>query len=358
MTQLKPLAFTKDSFRYCWVEDDEPLCREYFKQLNSVEPNKRIQPAFTKRKIIPSTVKLSSHDRAPQLKLEDNDMKVTGEKGYSMVRATHGINRGTFYYEVHINLLPDNTATRIGWGQCYSNLQAPLGYDHYGYSWRSRYGTKFHQARGKSFDAKGGGYKEGDTIGCMIELPYGNEINCTMAHHLPASVKAGFLVMSKGKKDTEIRMLEEKDEPTPLSEMKTLIGSRISFYKNGQFVGVAYEDIFEGFYYPSISLYKSCSVSVNFGPKFKFPPPNYKPPTLSSRPISNGDSNGDPNRCRSAQDIIEASVMDNLLTDLLYIVDEEVKWELPTDKDGKVSKNKGFEYVGNKLQRKIDECIR
>ena len=35
--------------------------------------------------------------------------------------------------------MPEGSATRLGWGQEYANLQAPLGYDKFGYSWRSRY---------------------------------------------------------------------------------------------------------------------------------------------------------------------------------------------------------------------------
>ena len=37
---------------------------------------------------------------APQLKISEDRLTVTGEKGYSMVRATHGINCGGWYYEV------------------------------------------------------------------------------------------------------------------------------------------------------------------------------------------------------------------------------------------------------------------
>lgn len=33
------------------------------------------------------------------------------------------------------------------------------------------------------------------------------------------------------------------------------------FFKNGVSQGVAYEDLFEGLYFPAISLYKSCTVS-------------------------------------------------------------------------------------------------
>lgn len=48
------------------------------------------------------------------------------------------------------------------------NLQAPLGYDKFGYSWRSRKGTKFHQSRGTRYTD---GYGEGDVLGCLILLP-------------------------------------------------------------------------------------------------------------------------------------------------------------------------------------------
>lgn len=328
MSNLKPLPPTKDCYRYNWGEDDEALCSEYIRELNLVEANRRIsQPAFIKRKVISPIVKLSGNDRAPQLKLNDECTRVTGEKGYSMVRATHGINRGKYYFEAHIDSMPEGTATRIGWSQYYSNLQAPLGYDHYGYSWRSRFGTKFHQARGKTFD-KEGGYREGDTIGCMIELPFGNIYNFTLGHHMPTSIKeTGYTCSAKGKKDTATRMLEERDIPPPLEKMKPLIGSKISFYKNGKFVGIAYEDIFEGFYYPSISLYKSCVVTVNFGSQFKFPPENY--------------NNSSKNHLfyRPAQEMAEISIIDNLMSDILYIVSEE--------NDGPI----------NRLEEKIKSCI-
>lgn len=64
--------------------------------------------------------------------------------------------------------MPDGAATRMGWGQEYANLQSPLGYDKFGYSWRSRKGTKFHESHGKHYSA---GYGEGDTLGFLIVLP-------------------------------------------------------------------------------------------------------------------------------------------------------------------------------------------
>lgn len=35
------------------------------------------------------------------------------------------------------------------------------------------------------------------------------------------------------------------------------------FYKNGVNQGVAFENLFEGIYFPAISLYKSCTVSAH-----------------------------------------------------------------------------------------------
>jgi Set1/Ash2 histone methyltransferase complex subunit ASH2 len=80
-----------------------------------------------------------------------------------------GVNRGSWYFEAKIIDHPEGGATRIGFGQSQANLQGPLGYDKFGYSWRSRYGTAFHTARGKTFSQ--GGYKLGDVIGLLIVLP-------------------------------------------------------------------------------------------------------------------------------------------------------------------------------------------
>ena len=316
----KPLPMTKDGFRYYWGEED--FYSEKYKTAENIDILKRLP--FTKRKAPQLTVKLSENDRAPQLKLE-GDLRVTGEKGYSMVRATSGINRGKFYYEVTVDRMNKEnregsdgvSAARIGWSQRYSNLQAPLGYDKYGYSYRSRFGTKFHQAKGKTYDTSGG-YGEGDTIGCMIELPFGNKKNLTEGRHLPTSIKiTGAILHSNHKrKDTDKtskpKMLEEKDQIP--QNLIPLPESKISFYKNGRFLGVAFKDIYEGFYYPTISLYKNCTVTVNFGPKFRFPPPQ-EPDNISEL------------QWRPACHMADIELIDNLLSDMIYVVDQETNPE-------------------------------
>ena len=68
-------------------------------------------------------------------------------------------------------------------------------------------------------------------------------------------------------------------------------GNKIQFYKNGKPLGVAFEEINDGVYYPAVSLFKSAKVMsfvipprscfqrffqirANFGPKWKRPPEN------------------------------------------------------------------------------------
>lgn len=53
-------------------------------------------PGWLYRTLIPSTVLLALHDRAPQLKISEDRLAVTGEKGYCTVRATHGKSRIAF----------------------------------------------------------------------------------------------------------------------------------------------------------------------------------------------------------------------------------------------------------------------
>lgn len=78
------------------------------------------------------------------------------------------MNKGVWYWEATVEEMPEGSAARIGWGQDYANLQAPVGYDKFGYSWRSKKGTVFHKSHGKHYS---NGYREGDVLGFLIILP-------------------------------------------------------------------------------------------------------------------------------------------------------------------------------------------
>lgn len=277
--------FNKDGYRYILAEPDPHILDP---DPEPDVPGKPI-PGKLYRQWLHDKVLLSLHDRAPQLKVNDNRLLVTGEKGYSMIRATHAVKEGEWYYEVTIKNMPEGTATRLGWSQKLGNLQAPLGYDKFSYSWRSRKGTKFHQSKGKHYSP---GYGTDDVLGFYIHIPRMGRDN-----ELPDTHKDNALIKFKS-----FFYFEEKDEvEKTISKLKPMDGAYMEFFKNGICQGRAWEnDIFRGEYFPCISLYKGATVQANFGPDFKYPP------KFSFKPISN-----------LATDLI----IDACVADMLYAVE-------------------------------------
>ncbi|KAL1122272.1 hypothetical protein AAG570_003677 [Ranatra chinensis] len=290
--------YNKDGYRYILAEPDPhaPFRQEFDE--SSDWAGKPI-PGWLYRTLVPGTVLLALHDRAPQLRISEDRLSVTGEKGYCMVRATHSVSRGSWYYEVTVNDMKDGSASRIGWGQEYANLQAPLGYDKFGYAWRSRKGTRFHESRGKHYSD---GYCEGDTLGFFIHLPDSKK------SYIPPTYKDKPLVKFKSH-----LYYEEKDRVTEsLKKLEVLPGSKIMFFKNGKCQGDAFVDIYGGAYYPAISLHKNATVSINFGPKFKFPPSEAE------------------FKCRGMFQKAEEAICEQTMADLLYLTENDGKLRLDT----------------------------
>ncbi|XP_069680550.1 set1/Ash2 histone methyltransferase complex subunit ASH2 [Periplaneta americana] len=289
--------YNKDGYRYILAEPDPhaPFRQEFDE--SSDWAGKPI-PGWLYRTLSPSSVLLALHDRAPQLRISEDRLAVTGEKGYCMVRATHAVSRGCWYWEATIEEMPEGSATRLGWAQEYANLQAPLGYDKFGYSWRSRKGTRFHECRGKHYSS---GYGEGDTLGFLIVLPESTDIN-----YIPHTYKDRPLVKFKSH-----LYYEEKDRVSEsLKALKILPGSQLIFYKNGVYQGVAFNDVYGGHYYPTLSLHKSATVSVNFGPNFKFSPTD--------------------RTFRGMYEKAEEAICEQTMADLLYLTENEGKLRLDT----------------------------
>lgn len=299
-------------FRYILAEpDDHGPFRKEFDDSNDL-CGKQI-PGWLSRKLMPDRIVLSMHDRAPQLKLFEDRRTVIGEKGYSSIRANLGVSHGSWYYEVKINDTPGNSACRIGWGQELANLQAPLGYDKFGYSCRSRKGTKFHESIGKHYAS---GYSAGDVLGCLIELPdfkekqkwnLANDTNPDKPKSLlPPTYKDKPLIKFKA-----YLYFEEKDEPAKMAkQLQVLPNSRISFFKNGNHLGTAFENVYDGFYYPAAGLYKNISLTFNFGPDFECPPQNFD---REFRPMS---------------DAVLQSQVEQTLSEIIYFVENEGKISL------------------------------
>ncbi|KAL5018512.1 hypothetical protein ScPMuIL_004234 [Solemya velum] len=287
--------FNKDGYRYILAEPDPHAPnRQAFDE--SLDWAGKPIPGYLYRTFQGTEVLLALHDRAPQLKISDERLTVTGEKGYSMVRATHGVHHGGWYFEVSVDEMPTDTATRIGWSQALGNLQAPCGYDKFSYSWRSRKGTRFHQSRGKHFSE--GGYGEGDVIGFYIYLPEPEDVSKV----LPQTYKDRPLVKFKSH-----LYFEEKDYVTETEKaLKPLPRTKMVMFKNGECEGTAFVDICEGIYYPCVSLYRNAKITMNFGPQFRCPPRDL----INYRPMS---------------DAASESMVECALADTLYHIENEGK---------------------------------
>ncbi|THD20815.1 Set1:ash2 histone methyltransferase complex [Fasciola hepatica] len=299
----------KEGYRYILVESDKHAAGRAVWDECEHTAGKPIPGLFYRVYLSPQVV-LSLNDRANHLKLHESQLIITGDKGYCMARATHGVHTGTWYYEATITDQPEGSATRIGWSQMLGNLQAPCGYDKFGYSWRSRFGTVFHDSRGQHYSDTG--YKKDDVIGMLIHLPSA-PLPLKSRENLKSTDSSGDPVRGSPKSDPAVstvstsaessvkypaRLLEsykdrplikfrnsyyfeEKDEPTKAEKLlRPLPGSKITFYRNGLNLGTAFTDIYAGIYFPSVSVYRSATVSVNFGPSFQYPPtdvPDWKP---------------------------------------------------------------------------------
>ncbi|XP_066919596.1 set1/Ash2 histone methyltransferase complex subunit ASH2-like [Clytia hemisphaerica] len=286
--------YNKDGYGYILAEPDPHADTKDF-EMDSFA-GKPI-PGEIYRHCLQPEVCLSLHDRAPQLKVSDDRLSVTGEKGYSSIRANYSVTKGEWYFEIKATSMPEGSALRLGWCQPYGNLQAPLGYDKFSYSWRSIKGTKFHQSKGKHYS---NGYKEGDVLGFHISLV---EPEAYDSNYLPKTYKDKALIKFKSHLH-----YEEKDVSEQMDKViQPKKGCKITFFKNGRSQGTAFEDIYGGPYFPAASIYKNATVTFNFGPKFRF-----KPRGISYKPMS---------------DRVEEMAVEQSLSDVLFLSNFEFdKW--------------------------------
>jgi len=285
--------FNKDGYRYFLAEPD-PHAPNRTEFEESAEWAGKPIPGYLYRRFIEPRVRLSLNDRAHQLKVHDDRLTVTGEKGYSMIRATHGVSRGNWYFETTILDLPDGAHARIGWSQALGQVQAPCGYDKFSYAIRTRKGTRFHQSFGKTYGKEFGA---GDILGCYIELP-----TKFYPGVIPPTYKDKPLIKFKN-----FLYYEEKDNAAQEEKkLKSYPGLKISWYLNGKNLGQAYDGAFKGTYFPAISLYKSAVVKANFGPRFRHAPKDM-----------------DRSRWRPMSDNVELAHVEAALADVLYHIENE-----------------------------------
>ncbi|EEC19738.1 trithorax protein ash2, putative [Ixodes scapularis] len=308
--------YNKDGYRYILAEPDPhaPFRQEFD---DSTDWAGKPIPGWLYRKLQPSAVLLAMHDRESPL-CSDLVMPKLPPNGYPL---EHPYNKDGYRY---ILAEPDPHAPfrqefddSTDWagkpipGWLYRKLQpsAVLLAMHDRGAPRLRpvrlllalpEGTRFHESRGYHYSDEG--YGAGDTLGFLIQLPRSKEKEGRLI--LPDAFKDRPLVKFKS-----YLYYEEKDEvQQAIKTLRPLPGSRIAFYKNGECVGTAWQDVNEGTYYPAVSLYKNCTVRFNFGPDFKHMPRDVP--------------------CLGINEIVNRTIIQQTVSDLLYLVENERQLKL------------------------------
>ena len=254
--------------------------------------------------------------------MDDGRMVASSQKGYRCVQGTRGVEpvvvceeeekeegmkeddetRETTttarYFEVKIEHLGGSGCVRVGWMTKRGEMNAPVGFDNKGYGYHAETGSKYHEARLKTY---GEPYGEGDVVGCYLYL---DEKIVEKKEQVDAQETSG------GGDDDGVKNEEAKKKQTPSTperNKKNRKGEerlkakafeenqnspnegKIVFYKNGKCQGIAFESLrscvhpkkpleLSG-YFPTAALYTTplqdqsqrARVSFNFGPDFAFP---------------------------------------------------------------------------------------
>ncbi len=225
---------------------------EIFHKFSNMEAPKKSSSKISKKISTPDQpdlktekwVHLSNDYKGSFIELSQDLQTVTGYKGYRSVLANFPIIEGTYFFECKIeqssspnsfsNIAPQ---VRIGLSTTKLDCEISLGSDRLSYAYKSIDGCAIHDGIKRLYNEE---YSEGDVIGCLI-------------HMKPPKPKLRGDLVDK--------------EKVEVNE-----GSKVVYYKNGKCLGVAFENLLEGFYHAGVSVYMSAQVSVNFGPEFEYPP--------------------------------------------------------------------------------------
>jgi COMPASS component BRE2 len=225
-------------------------------------------------------------------------------KGWRMARANVGVREGDWYYECKIvRGIPSGGHVRVGWARREAPLDAPVGFDGYSYGIRDMSGQKVHMSRPKDFADVS--FEEGDVIGLRICLP---PLETQRGLTDDLVVKAGDVIRDRipirfknqlwfeqfeyqSTKDME-ELMNPSPGGKPGNPPKTLPDSWIKIYRNGEYLGTPWEDLYAFLppasrplaaiggrelddgtlgYYPAVSVFRSAIVEVNFGPEWICP---------------------------------------------------------------------------------------
>jgi len=205
-------------------------------------------------------IQLSSQDMAQGMSLNEQKTSVTSRKGFRSVRTNLGFTTGTYICEVLVERLGQSGHARLGFGTKQNELQAPVGFDAFGYGYRDVDGSKVHKAKREKYAEA---FKEKDVVGMLLHLPLQLQAEAEdkgEKESNPLGTKEGSVEQLTGSKDGAAAALAAAAIPAQatVSQPSTrgnIKNSKIIFFKNGVYQGIAFEDLLEGSYFPCGSLY-------------------------------------------------------------------------------------------------------
>lgn len=175
----KQLVKTINEEERFYQSDDHPFNKRGFKY-KPCKPNPQFPSnLYSTTDLPPFRVRPSYFDRSQGITFNDNMDSVSTVQGWRSVRSNIGVREGKHYVEFNIvnaNNGIDKSHVRIGFARKEASLEAPVGFDGYGYGLRDLNGQKITLSRPMDFmknckDIDAAGFKSGDVVGMLIELP-------------------------------------------------------------------------------------------------------------------------------------------------------------------------------------------
>ena len=151
--------------------EDHPLNKRGYKYKPCTPSDALAANLYSTTEIAPHKVCPSLFDRASGIIFDDSMSCVLTLDGWRLVRTNVGVREGSYYCEfviVNANNAADRSHVRIGFGRREAALEAPVGFDGYGYGLRDLNGQRVTLSRPRDF---GSAFLSGDVIGMKIELP-------------------------------------------------------------------------------------------------------------------------------------------------------------------------------------------
>lgn len=241
----------------------------------------------------PYKARVSYFDRSAGIACSEAMDAITTASGWLSARSNVGIREGKWYFEYNIVSANDESKShvRVGLARKEASLEAPVGFDGYGYGLRDLNGQKVHLSRPRPYMSGDDGFKTGDVLGFLVDLPsvedqkrHNSEFANTLHENHKKKRKTSVLPADDEEKKLNMHnnivrdqipikyknaLYYEQYEYTPTKQMDHLLNpvtvfgekaileseskqptlptipqSRIEVFRNGQSCGTMFEDLF------------------------------------------------------------------------------------------------------------------